>query len=78
VSEASFIGMAAEIVTGEAVKGQPAEARLVDRFGQAHYVRVEPNSADERFVRGMRVAIVARKSESLYIARALPRHDSLP
>jgi hypothetical protein len=63
------------IVTGEARQGNPAEARFVDEFGQAHYVRVEPDEAEWVFVRGQTVLIVDRVSGSLYRAIKSPRHD---
>lgn len=76
LSEIDFIGRAVRIVTGEATQGTPAEARFVDEFGQPHYVRVEPDDADHRFVRGQTVLIVARVSGSLYRAIKSPRHDA--
>jgi hypothetical protein len=77
VSEIDFIGLPAQIVTGEASVGTPAEARLVDRFGQPHYVRVEPDKAGQSFVRGTTVAIVSHVSGSLYRAVIIGRSDLL-
>jgi hypothetical protein len=77
VSEMDFIGRTAQIVTGEASMGNPAEARFVDEFGQPHYVRIEPDEADQCFARGVTVLIIARVSGSLYRAIANPRPDLL-
>ncbi|MFD1559344.1 YqiJ family protein [Paraburkholderia silviterrae] len=75
LSEIDFIGRAVRIVTGQASQGNPAEARFVDEFGQAHYVRIEPDDAGQVFVRGQTVLIVARVTGSLYRAIKSPRHD---
>ncbi|CAB3797888.1 Inner membrane protein YqiJ [Paraburkholderia caffeinitolerans] len=75
LSEIDFIGRAVRVVTGEASQGNPAEARFVDEFGQAHYVRIEPDDAGQIFVRGQTVLIVTRVSGSLYRAIKSPRHE---
>ncbi|MEM5331068.1 YqiJ family protein [Paraburkholderia sp. JHI2823] len=75
LSEIDFIGRPVRIVTGEATQGNPAEARFVDEFGQAHYLRVEPDDGSHVFVRGQTVLIVARVSASLYRAIKSPRHE---
>jgi len=77
LSEADFVGRTAQIVTGEASSGNPAEARLVDEYGQPHYLRIEPDDAEVRFARGSTVLIVSRVSGSLYRAIANPRPDLL-
>ncbi len=66
VSEADFVGRTAQIVLGTASMGTPAEAKLVDEFGQAHYVRVEPDEPEKTFSRGATVLLVSRVSGSLY------------
>jgi hypothetical protein len=77
LTEESFVGHMVRIVTGEASRGKPAEARFTDRFGQAHYVRVEPEHAAQTFPRGMQVQLVARVSASVYLGRARPDVASL-
>ncbi|MGF6241655.1 MULTISPECIES: YqiJ family protein [Paraburkholderia] len=77
LSEADFVGRTAQIVTGEASPGNPAEARLVDEYGQPHYLRIEPDDPEARFARGSTVLIVSRVSGSLYRAIANPRPDLL-
>jgi hypothetical protein len=59
VSQDSFIGCAAYINIGTARRGQPAEARLLDKFGRTHYVMVEPEH-DEEFKAGSAVLILKR------------------
>ena len=61
VFEASFVGRIATLTRGSAKLGSPAEAKLVDEHGQAHYVLVEPDSSDEVFERGMQVLITERR-----------------
>ncbi|KUZ16027.1 hypothetical protein WI69_07100 [Burkholderia diffusa] len=77
LSEAEFVGRTARIVTGEASAGNPAEARLVDEHGQAHYVRVEPDEAGRSFAKGTTVLLVSRISGSYYHAIENPRPELL-
>ncbi len=60
VSANSFIGLVATIIRGEARQGQPAEAKLEDRFGMTHYLLVEPDIEDEHFGAGDQVLVVRR------------------
>lgn len=77
ISELDFVGRVAQVTLGEASAGNPAQARLVDEYGQAHYLRVEPDEPGQRFPRGETVLIVARTSGTLYRAIANPRPDLL-
>jgi hypothetical protein len=61
VAETSFIGRIAVITLGNASPGNPAEAKLRDKFGQAHYVMVEPDESDERFENGTQVVLVSQQ-----------------
>jgi hypothetical protein len=58
VSQARFIGRIATVIRGEARSGLPAEAKLTDRYGQTHYLLVEPDEADAVFPAGDAVLIV--------------------
>ena len=58
VSEDSFVGRVAVITLGRAICGKPAQARLSDQHGQAHYVMVEPDVGDVIFEQGTTVLIV--------------------
>ncbi|NQW12468.1 MAG: YqiJ family protein [Alphaproteobacteria bacterium] len=59
VSRGSFVGGLGIVVTGTAETGAPAQARLIDRHGQAHYVLVEPDIEGERFETGATVLLVS-------------------
>lgn len=67
VSEDSFVGRVALITLGKAEKGSPAQARLKDRFGQSHYVMVEPETADNAFEQGEQVLLI-KKMNSVFLA----------
>ncbi len=58
VSEESFVGRVAVITLGRAERGKPAQARLSDQHGQAHYIMVEPDGDDLSFEQGTTVLIV--------------------
>jgi Inner membrane protein YqiJ, N-terminal/Inner membrane protein YqiJ, OB-fold len=58
VSEKTFIGRVATIILGTAKQGSPAEAKLQDQHGQAHYVMVEPDLAEDEFQQGDQVLLV--------------------
>lgn len=60
VSQRSFIGKVAVITRGEARRGLPAEAKLRDAFGHAHYVLVEPDEESVTFAQGTEVLIVSQ------------------
>lgn len=62
VSASSFIGQVATITLGTALPGRPAEAKLRDRHGQTHYVRVEPDVEAETFPAGTAVLLVSLMS----------------
>jgi len=67
VSRTHFIGRVATITSGEARRGLAAEAKVTDRFGQTHYIRVEPDNESDRFPEGANI-IVVRQSGSVYYA----------
>lgn len=60
VSEKSFIGLVAVVTTGKAAMGRPAQGKLTDRYGQAHYVMIEPDEAGEEFLQGAEVLLVSQ------------------
>ncbi len=61
VSEESFVGRVAVITLGRAERGKPAQARLSDQHGQAHYVMVEPDVGGACFEQGAQVLIVSHE-----------------
>ncbi|WP_260924429.1 YqiJ family protein [Novosphingobium sp. 9] len=68
----SLVGREGEIVVGTASPGNPARARVIDTYGQAHHVMLEPDSADQRFVTGEKVLLVRREGE---LFKAIARGD---
>lgn len=56
----TFVGLAAQIVLGEARQGYPAQAKLKDQFGQIHYVMVEPDQ-DQTLLQGCEVLLVSKQ-----------------
>ena len=60
VSTDTFIGVVATVIRGEARRGQPAEAKLEDRFGKTHYLLVEPDAEGTSFSAGDEVLLVRR------------------
>lgn len=60
VSRDTFIGKIAVITRGEARAGLPAEAKLKDTTGQAHYVLVEPDEGGASFPAGSEVLLVEK------------------
>jgi len=67
VSRASFIGRIATLGPATASRGNPAQAKLRDQHGQAHYVLVEPDNVDEELAPGSDVLIV-RQGGVVYFA----------
>lgn len=58
IDVASLAGREAQVVVGIATNGNPARGRVIDHFGQAHYVMLEPDTAGQRFVEGETVLLV--------------------
>lgn len=58
VSKRDFIGRVAVVIRGEARAGLPAEAKLQDVHGKTHYMRVEPEAADQVFAEGSEVVLI--------------------
>ncbi len=60
VSAEQFLGQVAVINQGTARFDMPAEAKLVDAHGQAHFIHVKPESEDEAFAEGTSVLLIQR------------------
>jgi len=71
VSEDSFVGRVAVITMGTAKRGQPAQAKLQDQYGQVHYVMVEPDSDGVTFETGSEALLVLRNG-GVFIAISNP------
>ena len=79
VSLDSLVGKRAEVTVGSARRGSPAQARVRDVHGQAHYVMIEPASDDHAIGAGETVLLVRREG-GIFIGLAegdalLPRLD---
>lgn len=61
VSTNTFIGKIAVISLGTAKSKVPAEARLTDKFGTTHYVRVVPDLDNEELEQGSEVLLVKKE-----------------
>lgn len=61
ITEASFIGRSATVVTGTARHGAPAQAKVRDEHGQSHYVMVEPDADQTEFEVGSKVLLVKKQ-----------------
>ncbi len=77
VSTEEFIGVVAVITVGMAAENSPAQARLKDRFGQTHYVMVEPENADETYSAGERVLIVRKAGAAFRVIDVGPLGDDI-
>ncbi len=71
VTQDSLVGRVAEVSTGTARQGNPAEARVRDAHGHIHYVRVRPAIDTESHPPGTRVVLLAREG-TVYTAAAMP------
>lgn len=64
----SFVGLTAVVTLGDAHRGDSAEARLRDRYGQVHYIRVEPEADAESLPQGSEVLLVRHLGHNCFIA----------
>lgn len=72
ISDSSFVGRTATLVSGEATPGKAAEARFQDEYGQTHYVMVEPDAKSITLRAGERVLLLRELSTGRYQAVANP------
>lgn len=71
VGKDSFIGRMATITLGVATNGEPAEGRLKDKFGQSHYVMIEPDTNGEEFSQGENVLLVRHEGATFFAIRKI-------
>lgn len=69
VSVDSLVRRDAEIQTGSARRGSPARAKVVDHFGHAHFVMVEPHDDDAVLTEGEVVMLVRREERLAFAAQ---------
>lgn len=61
VDSKTFVGRTAVLTMGEASPGKPAQGKLRDNNGQAHYLLIEPDQADTVFREGDQVLLVSQQ-----------------
>nr|WP_246805031.1 OB-fold-containig protein [Desulfosarcina cetonica] len=69
VTEQSFIGRVAVITTGNARAGSPAQGKVIDHYGQAHYVMIAPDQEDDVFPQGTAVLLVSQQGATFTAIR---------
>jgi hypothetical protein len=69
VSRSALVGRVATIVIGTARRGSPAQAKVRDQHGQAHYVMVEPDQDEDSFSAGEAVLLVAEAGPNFRVIR---------
>lgn len=72
IDPSMMVGRTATVLVGSARRGSPARARVLDHFGQAHNVMVEPDNEGDKFDEGTTVLLVRREGN---IFRAI-LHDN--
>ena len=76
IAENEYIGCMAIITGHSAVAGTPCEGKFTDKFGQTHYLLLEPEEG-KKFKKGDRVLILYRLSATRYLAELNPWPDVL-
>jgi hypothetical protein len=71
VSTDSFIGKKALLLDPKAKKNLPARAKVQDVYGETHYIRVEPLSAEEVFYEGEIVLIIEKSNLIFLVEKSL-------
>lgn len=77
VSSNSFVGRLAVMTGATATAGVPAEARLTDEHGRAHYILIEPDENDVEFKRGDKILVTAKLSATRFQGSLNPWPDLL-
>lgn len=67
ISSDDLVRRRGTILEGAARRGQPARAKVVDQFGQAHYVMVEPHEDSDVIAQG-ETALLVRREGSIFFA----------
>lgn len=66
ISSDDLVRLRGTILDGVARRGHPARAKVVDRFGQAHYVMVEPHDDDGVIEKGECALLVRRDGATFF------------
>jgi hypothetical protein len=57
------------VTVGTARKGQPAEVKIIDHYGNPHYTMLEPLSAEDEIPEQSEVLVIRRRNGDLRIVR---------
>lgn len=55
------------ISQGTATRGKPAEAKIKDRFGNTHYLRVEPLYDTDVFPQGSDITLIRKRGDQFFV-----------
>lgn len=55
------------ITQGTATRGKPAEAKIKDRHGNMHYLRVEPLDDEGVFAQGSEVTLIRKRGDKFFV-----------
>lgn len=67
LSERSLGRRRGVVTQGTAAKGRPAEVRVMDRYGNAHYLRAEPFAKGEEITQGTEVLVIRDRRQDAYV-----------
>lgn len=67
LSERSLGRRRGVITQGTAAQGRPAEVRVTDGYGNAHYLRAEPFQAGEQLAQGTEVLVMRDRRKDRYV-----------
>lgn len=63
-----FLGGHQGVITqGTATRGKPAEAKIKDRHGNIHYLRVEPLDDDAAFSQGSDIRLIRKRENRFFV-----------
>ncbi|RZL58834.1 MAG: DUF1449 family protein [Sphingomonas sp.] len=74
ISTGDLLRRRGTILEGVARRGSPARAKVVDKYGQAHFIMVEPHDDEDAIAAGETALIVRRDGTLFY---ALPETSGL-
>jgi hypothetical protein len=77
VSLDTLVGRVATVLGGTARHGYPAEAKVLNQYGQTFYVMVEPDLQDAVFAPGASVLLVRQVTGNRFTGIPNPRPDLL-
>ena len=67
LSERSLGRRRGTVTQGTAAQGRPAEVRVMDGYGNSHYLRAEPLQRDEQIAQGTEVLVVRDRRQDKYV-----------